>query len=36
MDRRGANSSIGSGLWLGALAILAFGLSFVFAVFYIA
>jgi hypothetical protein len=36
MDRRGAHQSIRTGLLLGSLAILAFGLSFVFSVLYLA
>jgi hypothetical protein len=36
VDRKGAYSSVRTGLWLGAAAIFAFGMTFVFAVFYIA
>lgn len=36
MDRRDAYSGIGSGLRLAAVALLVFGLTFVFAVLYIA
>jgi len=36
VDRRNAFGSVRTGLWLGAAAIFAFGMTFVFAVFYIA
>ena len=36
MDRRSASSDIGAGLLAAALAIMVFGLTFVFAIFYIA
>lgn len=36
MDRKSAFGSIRTGLGLGAVAIFAFGMTFVFAVFYIA
>lgn len=36
MDRRSAHRSIRTGLLLGSAAIFAFGMTFVFAVFYIA
>jgi hypothetical protein len=36
VDRRSAYRNLGTGLLLGALAIFAFGMTFVFATFYIA
>ena len=36
MDRKNAFGSVRTGLWLGAAAVFAFGMTFVFAVFYIA
>jgi hypothetical protein len=36
VDRRSSYRNLRTGLLLGALAILAFGMTFVFAVFYIA
>jgi hypothetical protein len=36
VDRKNAFGGVRTGLWLGAAAILAFGMTFVFAVFYIA
>jgi hypothetical protein len=36
VDRRSSYRNLRAGLLLGALAILAFGMTFVFAVFYIA
>ena len=36
MDRRSANKDIGSALRAASLAIFVFGMTFVFAVFYIA
>jgi hypothetical protein len=36
VDRRSSYRNLHAGLLLGALAILAFGMTFVFAVFYIA
>jgi hypothetical protein len=35
MDRTRANSTIKSGLWLGALAIFVFGFAFYFAILYL-
>ena len=35
MDRIRANSSIKSGLWLGALAVFVFALGFYFAILYV-
>jgi hypothetical protein len=36
VDRRSSYRNLRAGLWLASLAIFAFGMTFVFAVFYIA